>query len=108
MSDLNWLKLSSRQRTILARRVALTIGALILTFSFFSIPAALSQLPEPKLERLVNTPYSINHSTDSAVGEFHLDGRQIFALAAPALSSEQQDALSMSPIQQRVQAISGT
>ncbi|NBD34050.1 MAG: mechanosensitive ion channel [Cyanobacteria bacterium] len=113
MFDLTWLTLSSRQSTVLARRIALTIGALILTVSFFSMSAALSQLPEPKLERLVNTPYSINHSTDFAVnqstdfavGEVHLDGRQIFALAAPALSSEQQDALSMSPIQQRVEAI---
>jgi len=105
MFDLTWLTLSSRQSTVLARRVALTIGALILTVSFFSMSAALSQLPESKLERLVNTPYSVNHSTDFAVGEVHLDGRQIFALAAPALSSEQQDALSMSPIQQRVEAI---
>ncbi|NBD17537.1 MAG: mechanosensitive ion channel [Cyanobacteria bacterium] len=105
MSDLNWLKLSSRQSTILARRVALAIGALLLTVSFFSAPAALSQLPEPKPERLVNTPYSVNHNTDFAVGNIHLDGRQIFALAAPALSTEQQEALSVSPIQQRVQAI---
>jgi len=105
MSDLKWLKLSFRQSAVLVRRVALTIGALLLTVSFFSAPAALSQLPEPKPERLVNTPYSVNHNTDFAVGNIHLDGRQIFALAAPALSTEQQEALSVSPIQQRVQAI---
>ncbi len=104
MSDLNWLNFGCRRSAVLARRIALTMGTLLLTITFFSTPTAWSQLPEPKPERLID-PYSGNNTDHFVVGNVHLDGRQIFALAAPALSKEQQEALSISPIQQRVQAI---
>jgi len=104
MSDLNWLNFGCRRSAVLARRIALTMGTLLLTVTFFSTPTAWSQLPEPKPERLID-PYSGSNTAPFVVGDVHLDGRQIFALAAPALSKEQQEALSISPIQQRVQAI---
>ncbi|MBE9079640.1 hypothetical protein IQ241_20480 [Romeria aff. gracilis LEGE 07310] len=80
------------------------IGTLLFIFGLAIAPAALGQLPQPKIERLANI-YSADDATDFTVGNVHLDGRQVFALAAPALNQEQQDALSISPIRQRVQTI---
>lgn len=104
MSDLNWLNLSFPRRAFLARSIALMMGTLLLTVTFFSNSTAWSQLPEPKPERLID-PYSGSNTAHFVVGNVHLDGRYIFVLAAPALSKEQQEALSISPIQQRVQTI---
>lgn len=87
----------------MAWRIAQVISIFIFVLSSLSIPA-LGQLPNPEPERVVNI-YSANNSTDLAVGNVHLDGHQIFALTAPALSTEQQEAISISPIRQRVQTV---
>lgn len=103
MSCLNWINLNSRRTNYLWRKIALGIGAFIFLLGASIVPVA-GQPSSPQPQRLFNI-YSANDSTNFVVGDVHLDGRQIFALTAPALNTKQQEAISISPIQQRVQTV---
>ncbi len=103
MSCLNWINLNSRRTNYLWRKIALAIGAFIFLLGASIVPVA-GQPSSPQPQRLFNI-YSANDSTNFVVGDVHLDGRQIFALTAPALNTKQQEAISILPIQQRVKAV---
>ncbi|MEG4998246.1 mechanosensitive ion channel family protein [Microcoleus sp. B4-D4] len=104
MSCLNWINLNSRRTNYLWRKIALAIGAFIFLLGAPRMPVAIGQPSSPEPQRLFNI-YSANDSTNFVVGDVHLDGRQIFALTAPALNTKQQEAISLSPIQQRVKTV---
>ena len=103
MSCLNWINLNSRRTNYLWRKIALAIGAFIFLLGSSVVPVA-GQPSSPEPQRLFNI-YSANDSTNFVVGDVYLDGRSIFALTAPALNTKQQEAISLSPIQQRVKAV---
>ncbi|MBE9097771.1 mechanosensitive ion channel family protein [Tychonema sp. LEGE 07203] len=104
MSCLNWINLNSRRTNYRWRKIAFATGLLIFLLASFSAPVAVGQPSDPEPQRLVNI-YSASDTTNFAVGDVHLDGRQIFALTAPVLNAKQQEAISLSPIQQRVQTV---
>ncbi|MEG4226440.1 mechanosensitive ion channel family protein [Microcoleus sp. N9_B2] len=103
MSCLNWINLNSRRTNYLWRKIALGIGAFIFLLGASIVPVA-GQPSSPEPQRLFNI-YSGNDGTNFVVGDVYLDGRPIFALTAPALNTKQQEAISLSPIQQRVKTV---
>lgn len=106
MHCFNWLKTNYGRAAYWWSRVVFAIVVFVFAFNLLSVPAAKGQLSqlEPEPERLVNI-YSASNSTNFAVGDVYLDGRQLFALTAPTLNVEQQEAISISPIRQRVQTV---
>ncbi|NJL41229.1 MAG: hypothetical protein HC899_34305 [Leptolyngbyaceae cyanobacterium SM1_4_3] len=96
--------IKSSLSTYLWCRVAFVIGIFIFVFNSLLVPTAMGQLPEPEPERLTSI-YSTSDIGNFAVGDVNLDGRELFALTAPTLKAEQQEVLSISPIQQRVQTV---
>ncbi|MEG4458732.1 mechanosensitive ion channel family protein [Microcoleus sp. N9_A1] len=103
MSCLNWINLNSRRTNYLWRKIALAISAFIFLLGASIVPVA-GQPSSPEPQRLFNI-YSANDGTNFVVGDVYLDGRPIFALTAPALNTKQQEAISLSPIQQRVKTV---
>ncbi|MFS8119648.1 MAG: mechanosensitive ion channel family protein [Microcoleus sp.] len=103
MSCLNWINLNSRRTNYLWRKIALAISAFIFLLGASIVPVP-GQPSSPEPQRLFNI-YSANDSTNFVVGDVYLDGRQIFALTAPALNTKQQEEISLSPIQQRVKTV---
>lgn len=96
----------SLKRSSLFRTICWAIG---LVLALVISPAALGQTPSLPLNLQQNLPLQALTSEDDeiATGKVRLDGRSLFAIAAPTLTQDSQQ-VNPTPIQERIRGIEAT
>jgi moderate conductance mechanosensitive channel len=85
--------------------IAITTTSLIILPAVAPVQGQEPKLPEIAIPGLNNTANSTTDSSRIATGEVQLDGRRLFAIAAPAITEGSKDQQSVTPIKERVEGI---